>query len=123
MVNTRNSANRHLSRRKFRNHIQPTHWKSHNNTSAAKQPSAAPLLSGSGMINLQHLANHIFKVLEHAATCQQCSSIAGSSGEAITLVGEPHHSGLASVLTARCNACGTDIHISTSSQVATMSAG
>lgn len=125
MGSTKTHANRHISRGKFRKHKPPTRWKSHSNTSPASRPSQARLLNstGSRIINSQHLASHISEVSQHVATCQQCSSIADSSGEVITLVGEQYHNGLASVLTARCNGCGTTIQFSTSSKVTTPSGG
>ena len=71
-------------------------------------------LNSCRIINLEELRKHIADISVHAATCQSCIDKAIMLVE---LVEEQFRDGLASVLTAQCKGCGTEIAFPTSSKV------
>ena len=67
-------------------------------------------LNGSRIINLDELASFITDVSAHSQSCR--------SGT-ISLVGETHKNGLASILNAKCNTCNHELSFATSQKVKT----
>ena len=65
-------------------------------------------LNGSRIINLHELASFITHVSSHSHSCK--------SGT-ISLVGETHKNGLASILYAKCNTCNHELSFATSQKV------
>ena len=109
MVNQKSGT--HLSRGKFKKRRSPKSF------ALMKTSGKENIGNSSRVINLQNLGDAIKLISIHATTCQKCSSKSLALGEAITLVGEKQRNGLASVLTARCNGCGEEITIPTSSKI------
>ena len=83
-----------------------------------KVPKKENMGNSSRIVNLRNLGDAIHQISAHAATCQRSTSKALGFDEAVSLVGEKQRNGLASVLTARCNGCGEEIPIPTSSKIA-----
>ena len=83
-----------------------------------KVPEKENMGNSSRIVNLRNLGDAIHQISAHAATCKRSTSKALAFDEAVSLVGEKQRNGLASVLTARCNGCGEEIPIPTSSKIA-----
>lgn len=64
------------------------------------------------IINLELLSKHIEDVTQHVATCSTCQQ----STNAITVVGEKHRNGLASIIGCKFNGCGQELTFATSTK-------
>ena len=84
--------------------VDDKHYEKENIT---PQESAAAL-DGSRIINLEQLAFFISDISSHSQSCEP---------GAISLVGETYRNGMASVLSARCGSCQTEIAFSTSRKI------
>ena len=78
--------------------------------------------SGSCIINLDNLQQHLQAVIAHVTNCQPCINRALSHEQAIVIAGECR-AGLASLLTTRCTGCNKEFSFSTSSKVRGSSGG
>ena len=92
-------------KKKFHPHkVRRADDKHYEKENIAPQESAAAL-DGSWIINLEQLAFFISDISSHSQSCEP---------GAISLVGETYRNGMASVLSARCGSCQTEIAFSTS---------
>ena len=81
--------------------------KQHEKENIAPQESTATL-NVSRIINLEQLASFISDILSHLQSCEPGT---------VSLVGETYRNGMASVLSARCSSCRTEIAFSTSHKI------
>ena len=109
MGNKRNERNRHICEGKLKKKKPPIRWGTEQDTLTS---TTTPMSFNScRIINLEELRKHIADISVHAATCQSWIDKAYMQGEAIM------RDGLASVLTAQCKGCGTEIAFPTSPKV------
>lgn len=107
MGNGKNKKNTHISRGKYKKRIPPKRLQS---TSSQQNENSTPAtsLDGNRIINLTELASFVGDVSSHTQSCQQ---------GVVSLCGESNREGMASVLTARCDTCNTDISFATSGKI------
>ena len=109
MGSRKNKANKHISRGVYKKKFQP--WNVQNKVQVKEnlsQSHSSATLEGSRIINLQQLASFIGDVSSHSQSCDPGT---------MSLTGEMYRSGMASVLSARCNNCRAEIAFSTSHKV------
>ena len=68
------------------------------------------------IINLQLLSKHIEDAAQHIVSYSTCLRMAQST-DAITIVGEKHRNGLASIIGCKFNGCGQEITFTTSKKI------
>ena len=72
------------------------------------------------IINLELLSKHIEDVTQHAATYSACLKLSKST-DAITIIGEKHRNGLASIMGCKFNGCRQEIKFATSTKTSGLS--
>ena len=68
------------------------------------------------IINLELLSKHIEDITQHVVKCQTCLKMSKST-DAITIVGEKHRDGLASIMGCKFNGCGQELTFATSNKI------
>ena len=72
------------------------------------------------IINLELLSKHIEDVTRRVATCSACLKLSKST-DAITIIGEKHRNGLASIMGCKFNGCRQEIKFATSTKTSGLS--
>lgn len=107
MGSGKNKANTHISRGKYKKKFpRRNKWQQQQENVTASTSKTS--LKGSRIINMEQLASFVSDISSHLQSCQL--------GD-ISLVGETYRNGMASVLTAHCSGCQTNIEFSTSHKV------
>ena len=87
--------------------------KSHENDTSGTFNKVEDPLDGSRIINLDLLKCHVTTITSHSALCDKARNTATKGNSPISIVSEERH-GLASVLKAKCNGCGTIFELNNS---------
>ena len=110
-MGNKKNASTHASRGKFKKRKAPT-----KPVAVLSSSKPAPPLSGSRIISLENLQDHVQAVVSHTASCRSTNQNS-SDDQATVVIDETCRNGLASTLTTHCYNCNEEFTLHTSSKV------